>query len=60
MPDAADMMLLASLTRLTHLHLGSPSGVAALAPLLPDLRSLVLHLEYERPSASANATSCCS
>jgi hypothetical protein len=55
MPDAADMTQLARLSRLTHLDLGSSSGVLALAPLLPDLQSLVLPLMSTHDPASGSA-----
>jgi hypothetical protein len=65
MPDAADLTQLARLTRLTHLDLGTMSGAAALAPLLPDLQSLALRLEGwhptfigQHPPASASASGC--
>ena len=49
MPDAAEVSQLARLSRLTHLDLGISNGVAALAPLLPDLQSLALHLMSRLP-----------
>ena len=54
MPDIADEKQLARLSRLTHLDLGWSRGVAALAPLLPDLQSLVVHLMAPSDSASAS------
>jgi hypothetical protein len=47
--DAADLQL-GSLSRLTHLDLGYADGVPAVAPQLPNLRSLALHLSHTRPN----------
>ena len=58
MPDAADVMQFACLSRLTHLDLGWARGVAAVAPLLPDLQSLSMRLKEHRPSVSASNASC--
>ena len=56
--DNADMKQLASLSRLTHLDLGSTDGVAALAPQLPSLQSLALHLRHIHPSVRTYAVGC--
>ena len=58
MPDAADKKRLARLSRLTHLDLGRTEGVAVLAPLLPDLQSLVLHPMGKDDPASATVIDC--
>jgi hypothetical protein len=55
MPDAADVTRLARLSRLTHLDLGFSGAVLPLAPLLPDLQSLVLPLSSKHDPASGSA-----
>lgn len=55
LPGAAGVQRLASLSRLTHLDLGRAEGIAALAPRLPNLRSLSLRLDILSASAAASA-----
>jgi hypothetical protein len=56
--DAADVAHLASLSRLTHLDLGYARGVVALAPRLPNLQSLALHVPRSDFLVSATLLSC--
>ena len=56
--DAAELSQLARLSRVTHLDLGLSSDMAALAPLLPDLQSFVVHLLAKSRPASAADLGC--